>query len=63
MIAKNAGISKEFKMQKNMRQVDQDSIRKLNLVVFIFAVVNVHRAYFFNCDFYRHYILEFIRRI
>ena len=45
MIAKNAEMSKEFKMRKNMRKVDQGSIEKSNLVVFIFAFVNAHYAY------------------
>ena len=63
MIAKNAEMSKEFKMRKNMRKFDQGSIGKSNLVVFIFAFVNVHCAYFLDCKFYRYYILEFIRRI
>ena len=51
MIAKNAEMSKEFKMRQNMRKVDQDSIEKLNLVVFIIASVNVRCAYFRNCIF------------
>ena len=48
MIAKNAEMSKEFKMRKNMRKVDQGLIEKLNLVVFIVASVNLHCAYFLN---------------
>ena len=49
MIAKNAEMSNEFEMRKNMRKVDQDSIEKFNLAVFIFAFVNTECAYFLNC--------------